>query len=174
MTYASASDVALYCPEPLGEGQEFSDTSAPTLEQVNRFLAMGYSRINGALAAYGYTVPVSSGADVYDQLTDLEALYAAARVQLARMSARLGPDERGKSEVLMGQFRKDLDALLKIDLSRAGLTPTSKLYAGGISVSDKESVAGDSDRVKPRFERGQFRYPGAAGPTGTAEDDEGD
>lgn len=35
-------------------------------------------------------------------------------------------------------------------------------FAGGISVSDKETTKEDSDRVKPAFEKGMMDYPGTS------------
>ncbi|NIV35547.1 MAG: hypothetical protein GWN58_40665, partial [Anaerolineae bacterium] len=43
---------------------------------------------------------MTSTATAYDALTDIEALYVASQVQLARMSSRIGPEERTKSQVL--------------------------------------------------------------------------
>ena len=55
---------------------------------------------------------------------------------------------------------------MALDLSRMGVTQTGVAYAGGISVSDKQAVAADSDRVGSRFVRGQFRNPlGVTDPT---------
>ena len=167
MTYSSASDVALYCPEVIGDGSSFSDITEPTVTQVQRFQDMAYSRINTALAAKGYSTPVGSTATVYDELVDLEAVFAAARVQMSRMSSRLGPNERSKSQVLMKDFDDRLKVLVARDLSRAGVGATTKLYAGGISKSDKTDVEGDTDRVTPRFKAGQFDYPGSQKPNGS-------
>lgn len=174
MTYASASDVALHCPEVVTSGCNFSDTSHPTLTQVERFLDMGYSRINARLAARGHGTPVGATAAVYDELVGLEALYAGARVQMARMSSRLGPRERAKGEVLMERFDKELDRLMGLDLSRAGVGVVSagKLYAGGISKADKTGYEDDTDRVAPRFKREQFAHASRQAPMGSAIDEE--
>ena len=59
----------------------------------------------------------------------------------------------------MRQFDKLLQRLVDLDLSRLGVAQTGKVYAGGISRSDKQAVASDTDRVPSRFERGQFLNP---------------
>ena len=174
MTYASASDVALYCPEIVGADTEFSDTSAPTRTHVERWLDKGYSVINTRLAGRGYATPVTSSTTVYDTLVDLEALYAAARAQFARMSSRLAATERAKGQIYMKQFNDELAALLDSDLSGAGVSrsSTGKLWAGGISKDSKESYEDNTDRVEPRFERDQFRASGAEVPVSNTIDEE--
>jgi hypothetical protein len=68
-------------------------------------------------------------------------------------------------------FNKGLDQLLKMDLSRAGVTHAStKMYAGGISESDKTSVDDETDRVEPRFKRDQFRHSGTNRPSAAGSD----
>lgn len=170
MTYATLEDVAAYVPTTGDNGTYTADTK-PTKAQVERFLNRGYSSINAALAAAGYSTPVSSDATVYDELTDLEALYAAARVELVRLSSRYGAEERTRSSALKKEFTDGLAALLKRDLSRAGATHTSKLTMTGWKESEKESVESDTDRVEPRFKRGQFRYSGTQRPGGSSDDD---
>jgi len=171
MTYGSASGVAANVPNLVGEEGTFTKTTIPTDTQVERWLAAGYALINGDLAGRGYSTPVPATATVYSLVVDLEELYAAARAESARMSARIGPDERTRGQMLMQQFKDGLKALLAMDLSRAGLTHTGKLYAGGISQSDKDSYNADTDRVQPRFKRGMWRMPDTTRPGG---DDDGE
>ena len=171
MSYASASDVAAYCPGLLTDGA-FTATTRPTRTQVERYLSSACAMIEGRLQSAGYSTPVPATAAVYDFIVDLEALYAAARAETARLSARIAADERTRSSVFMAEFNRGLKNLLGMDLSRAGLTHSSKLYCGGISKSDKDDVEDDSDRVVPRFVRGQFRYSGTERPSAVAEDEE--
>jgi len=172
LTYSSASDVAIYCPEMTDSGTTFTATTLPSLTQVNALIDRAYSRVNSRLAANGYSVPVTAGTTTYDELTDIEALYAAARAQGSRISSRIGPNERSKSDVLLEQHDKALKALLKRDLSRAGVTHTGKAYAGGISVDDKQAQEDDTDRVEPRFKTDQFRNADSQLPRGTGQSEE--
>ena len=172
MTYSSASDVAMYCPELVDGGTTFTTTTKPTLAQVNKMIDRGYSAVNARLAARGYAVPVLASADAYETLTDLEALYAASRAQLVRMTSRMGPEDRPKSEVFREQFEAGMRDLLKLDLSAAGLSHTSGIYTGGISEDAKQVYEDDSDRVAPRFRRDQFRYAGTQRPAQPTQDTE--
>lgn len=172
MTYGSASGVAGYTPNLAGEEGTFTKTTIPTDTQVEHWLASGYAFINGRLAGRGYSTPVPAAATVYNLVMDLEELYAAARAETARMSARIAPGERTRSQFFMSQFEKGMKELLAMDLSRAGLTHTGKLSAGGISKSDKSAMDADSDRVKPRFKRGMWRMPGTLRPGGGDDDEE--
>jgi len=152
----------------IGAGESFSDTTKPTRVEVNRLLDKGYSIINTRLTQQGYSTPLSGTETVFDEIVDLESLYAAAMAQMGRMSSRLGPQERTKGQVLLELFNKRLDALLDGDLSLAGLTPVSarRGYVGGISRSEKKTYTSDTDRVAPRFTRDQFRHEGSQAPAG--------
>jgi len=171
MSYAAASDVADYTPGLLEDGR-FTTTTIPSKTAVERFLSAGCAMIESQLEAAGYSVPVPGNSRVYDQVVDLEALYAAGRAEIVRTMERVAAAERTRGQFFGKLFQDGLDALMKMDLSRAGLSPTSKLYAGGISVSDKDAVEDDGDRVKPRFERDQFRISGAQRPAGDKTDEE--
>lgn len=176
MSYASASDVSLYCPEIVATGAEFEDDTGPTRPQVIGWLDRGYSEINTRLEAAGYSTPVTTAATAYNAFVDLEALWAAAHVQLARMSSRLGPDERSKAQMYIDWFNDRFEKLLSKDLTRAGLTRSSAgaLFVGGISEASKDAYEDDADRVAPRFKRDQFRAAGAEAPAGAALDAEND
>ena len=171
MTYATVADVELYAPGTGDSGTYTTDTR-PTRAQVEGFLARGYARINTALVAAGYGIPVASTATVYDEIVDLEALFAAARVELTRLSSRYSAEERTRGGVLMQEFKESLTELLGNDLTQVGLLHTSFLYIGGVSESDKEVVEDDTDRVTPRFSRGQFRHAGTTRPGGEADSDD--
>ena len=103
----------------------------------------------------------------------LSTLYKPVR-KMASMTARVAATERSRSQQFMDQFNNGLDALLKMNLARAGLTLSSEglPYIGGVSVSGKDAVNAGSDRVMPRFNRGQFRVAGTQRPSGSYSDDE--
>jgi len=169
MAYSAASNVADYCPGLLDDGV-FTATTRPNKAAVERFLSSGCALIEGRLKSAGYDVPVPGTAAVYDQIVDLETLYAAARAETVRMSARVAATERTRGQVFMDQFNQGIQELLKLDLSTMGVSYTGDLYAGGISRSDVTSQESDTDRVAPRFKRGQFAHPGTTRPSGTDSD----
>jgi len=178
MAYSAASNVADYCPGLLDDGV-FTATTRPNKAAVERFLSSGCALIEGRLKSAGYDVPVPGTAAVYDQIVDLavydqivdlETLYAAARAETVRMSARVAATERTRGQVFMDQFNQGIQELLKLDLSTMGVAYTGDLYAGGISRSDVTSQESDTDRVAPRFKRGQFAHPGTTRPSGSDRD----
>ncbi len=172
MAYASASDVGLYTPGLLDDGN-FTLSTTPTKAAVERFLSAGCALIETRLKAAGYSVPVGGGAAVYDQISDLNALYAAGRAEMVRMTARVSATERSRSQMFMDAFNNGIDVLLSSDLSRAGLSVAQKsVYVGGISSSDKDAVENDTDRIAPRFSRGQFRHTDTQRPSQSSNDDE--
>lgn len=174
MAYTSASNVAAYTPELLSGQGNFTSSTKPSKDAVERWIDDGAALIDGRLAAAGYSTPVGSDATVYNYIRDLNELYAAGRAEMVRMTARVAATERSRSQQFMDQFNNGLDALLKMNLARAGLTLSSEglPYIGGVSVSGKDAVNADSDRVMPRFNRGQFRVAGTQRPSGSHSDDE--
>lgn len=156
MTYSSASHVFSWCRDILSGSTAFSASTAPTSTDVARWESAGYSRINRSLVAKGYSTPAPAAATCYDELVELEALYAAAMAHTTRNIQQTSSGATTKGAQLMAQFRDGLKDLLSSDLSLAGLSlgTAPVLYAGGISISDKEVDEADSDLVKPSFYRG--------------------
>ena len=169
MAYASASQVGSYTRNILGEFPTFTQSSCPTITQVNGWLSTGCAIIEARLAGAGYSVPVSAGVRAYDWISDLNAVFAAARAEMSRTVSTISPDERTRSSVLEDMFWSGLDQLSEIDLSSMGIDRASRgqMYAGGISVADKQTQEDDSDRVKPKFSKGMFRFPETVDPNGS-------
>jgi len=134
---------------------------------VQRWLDRGAAVIDSRLASKGYGTPVGSSATVYDQITDLNAMYAAAKAESTRMTARVAVTERTRSQMFQSDFEKQLGKLLAMDLSQAGVGHTSQIKQTGVSDSAKDAIEDDSDRVTPRFKRGQFNISGATRPSGS-------
>ena len=158
MTYATVADVEAYCTSILPSG--FSDSTVPTKSQSQDFLDVAHARINRRLAGAGYSTPASTSAAVYDELADLEAIFAASRVYAVRTTITTSSDQQTKDAMLRKMFEDQMTDLLRSDLSQSGLTHTGRVYAGGISIDDKSSVEDDTDRVVPAFSRGVHDYPG--------------
>ena len=169
MPYSSASAVAANCKNLLDGQVTWSTTTDPTLQQIKTWLSAGCSIVETELSSAGYDIPVGAGTSAYDRISDLEAIYAAARAEMSRTNITVGPGERTRGQMLMEMFWMDLDKLVDSDLTQAGVTKTGggKIYTGGISVSTKQTYDTDEDRVPSRFRRGQFRWPGTQVPGGT-------
>jgi len=167
MAYASASDVAANSQSLLHGADSFGTSSSPMLSEVRGWLSSGCSIIETRVASHGYTVPVTAGTRGYDWAKDLNAIYATARAELSRTNVTLAPGERTRGQVFLEMFWDGLEEFLKMDLTLVGIARGSSgtLYAGGISKSDKQLDEADSDRVQPRFKRGQFEFPGTIRPS---------
>lgn len=96
------------------------------------------------------------------------AHYAAWHIERAFNQTNFANKENTKAEEHKKDFEFFLEQLLMLDLSQLGVTQTSRVYVGGISKSEKESVEGDGDRVEPRFFRGQFKNVEAMEPSATS------
>jgi hypothetical protein len=141
---------------------------------VNAWLSSGCGIIESTLGGCRYDTPVATGTAAYDWLKNLNSLYAAGNVEMSRSNVTLGPGERTRGQVFLEMFWEQLGKVCDGDLSLAGLTRSSsgKLYVGGTKVSIKQTWESDSDRVSPRFSRGQFDFPGTLDPGNGDTDDE--
>jgi len=163
--YASASDVGAYCQNVLGGASNFSASSSPNVTAVSNWLNAGGAVLEAHMSGWGYDVPVGATTVVYNWLTDLNTLYAAARVEMSRSNVVLSPGERTRGQVFDEMFRDGLKRLKGMDLSLAGATRSyGTLYVGGISDADKSTVVSDTDRTTPRVTRSMFNLPGTLQP----------
>ncbi len=171
MAYCGASDVAVFSQNILGGEDVYSESTAPTIKTVVAWMTSGCGIIETRLKAGGYSVPPASDTAIYAELLHCNALFAAGWVEMSRTNATVSKDERTRGQVFLEMFDDCLDGLLGRDLTLAGLTRQSagRLYAGGISIADKQAKESDTDRVAPRFGRGMMDSPGTIGPViGTA------
>jgi hypothetical protein len=163
-TYAETADVAAYCKNLIEGGDDFTNSTTPTITQVMRWLTRGKSVIDNKLNDAGFTAPTDSTSDIWAELTELNAWYAVWQAELSRTNTRIGVEERTRASIFEKMFRDGIKDLLARDLS--GLSDTGYSYSGyvgGISESEKDAVVADDDRVPMRFARGQFDNPGTDG-----------
>ena len=89
-----------------------------------------------------------------------QALAAAARALAAKLSRRATEKQVGSLRLV---FEKRVDALLTLaTLATTEATRAAVPYVGGISVSDRDAVEADTDRVTPAFAVGMLDNPGEA------------
>jgi hypothetical protein len=129
-------------------------SSAIAASAVNNWLDEGAAVIDAELAAHGYSIPVDSGASLYKKLRNMNAFYGAAMAEWSRTGGTTTAGAQTRAQQLESRFNKMLTVLCQDDLTGMGLTQTSLMYAGGISTADKDSVASDTDRPTPIFQRG--------------------
>lgn len=177
MPYCTASAVSAYSKNILGPNKIFTDSTCPTIDQVNSWMSSGCSIIETALLSERYTVPVASTAGVYGWIAELNAMYTASHVEFYRTNVTVSPGERTRAQIIYEMFKDELKALLYgwdgkgNDLTLVGISRTSvgPIYAGGLKKSDKQVWESDADRTTPFFFRGMGRFPGTIDPAaGTA------
>lgn len=153
MAYCTASDVAALTRNLLGSASEFEASTSPTSTQITAWLSTGCaaveSKVGGTIAATSYAYGLAQQAN---------ALFAAWMAERSRINTRVATDERTRAEMFKNDFDAIMEILADLDDSDLGIsnTATSAAWAGGISISDRDVYTTDSDRVKPRFSRGQF------------------
>ena len=148
----------------------FDTSTVPTLAQVEALLDDGARLLNLRLAGLGFTTPVTD-TTVKAMLAPVNEKYGLAMAWRSREMAKAEASESTQGDRWYREFERDVKELLAGNgkaLITLGIGRTSELsaglYAGGISIDDKEDVDDDDDRVAPGFKRDQFRYPG----TGTS------
>ena len=166
MSYSTCIMVAALIPNILDGASNLTDLGAkirPASSEIRRFMSGGGSLIAAKISSMGF-VPAGSAGALGDFLGDIESNYAAWRSETSRSSPRTNKGERSRASVFRKAYEAGLRQVGKMDLEAVGFTPMSAAggwYIGGISESEKASVASNTDRVKPAFTRGGFSNPEA-------------
>ena len=96
-------------------------------------------------------------------LTQIPNIYLAAAeccLQIAMWFIRRAVQE--KVEQVQFDYRERANTYLKLKdqwEQKAKTLVPGQAYAGGISISDKETTEADTDRVQPEFYKGEFDNP---------------
>lgn len=151
MSYGSTAGVSAIVPA-LGT---LDGSSTPTATQVEGWLNEAYAKINAALSAAGYSVPVTA-AEALPLLRSLENLYGAAYALRARGMEISHDEEEVRSETYLKDFRLQLK-----DLSLQDLT------ALGVSLRPATNPAQRRRRLRSLQIRRIDGYSAALGETGT-------
>lgn len=160
MAYANSETVSYLCQNIMGSEIEFSDTTNPTLTAVNYWLSSGCAFIETTLQSWKYIVPPASNTAVYGMLTELNAWYGAALVEMSRSNVTLALGERTRGQVFFGLFTDGLERLHKLDLTMAGATRSAaggRLFFGAANQASKDNMTSD---VVARVRRDMTRFPG--------------
>lgn len=141
-----ASYAAIHNVDALLPGISLSETSTPSNGDVTKWLNQGYAVINRKLTAAGYSTPVSSSAAVYDEMTALNALYAAAQALRARGLDSVQGNEETRSERWLREFTEQIKELCASDLTNSGVSRLSSSSATrrGIRTAQLRRVDGYS------------------------------
>jgi len=162
MAYCSASDVFGFSKNLAHGNPMFNSETDPDLNEVQRYMTSGCAAIHTELVKAGWSVPVASGTDLYDKLTDLNAMFAAGRAELSRVNTVIGPGERSRGQIFLDMFKEEMASLVESNLAEIGGEVSStdgEIFVGGISQDSKDTYYDNSDRVPSRFKRNQFKFP---------------
>ena len=164
MAFSTCAQVAALIPNLLNGASNLDDLAEdvrPASTAIRSFMSGGCALIIAKFNTMGFA-PAGGGV-LADFLADIEANYAAWRSELARSSPRTAKGERSRADDFRKAYEANLRQLDKMDLTMLGFAlkeaTGSGWYAGGISVSDKEAVESNTDRVQPRFKRDKFANP---------------
>lgn len=126
MAYGSETGVEAIVPA----AGTIDGSSVPTSTQLSNWIDEGASRIDRVLASAGYSVPVASSADCYEELRALNNLYAAAYVLRARGLDVLQGTDQNKTSMWLAEFRRDLESLAASNLAAGGATLATTTTTG--------------------------------------------
>ena len=163
-----------YCRHLTDRGV-FSADSQPTRAWVTSQLDLDAAYIATKLEACGYAA-TQEDADVLQLLESWNTVRTVIAIELANPVESIS----GKGNARFQEFRNRSKMLEELACS-AGLADLGAtvsgglsefLVAGGVSRSRKQTVEEDTDHIKHRFRRGQFKYPATSQPQADTDTDE--
>lgn len=154
------SDVQSWCRH-LTLGGSFTSATQPTLTTVERWLTLSHHFVAGLLVSAGYSA-TQTDTEVVGILQHLNSIDAVIKIELSHPVTGIGePNERFMA------FMTEREELIKLVTSKAletlGATTLPNIQnqlvkATGISWSEKEDLATDTDHIPHRFRRGIFEH----------------
>lgn len=117
-TYGSETGVEALLPV-VGD---IDGSSTPNTTQLTIWLAQGYAVINRHLAGAGYSIPVVSGAAVYDELVALNNQYGVINVIRARGLDSVSGESESVADQMWEDFQKQIHELAMTDLTQLGVS----------------------------------------------------
>ena len=147
----------------LTDNGAFTSNTVPTLSQVEEFITDTYHEIGNVLITYGYA-KTQDDTDVLGTLQHYNALGTCAKIELTQPSVGYRTGENTRYDRFFKEFDKVRGLIESIGFQRLGATRVYELSeymtAGGISISDKETIETDSDFEKYIFEKDLMKHPG--------------
>ena len=160
-SYGSVAEVEALVPYyATATGNTFSTSTRPTLAQVEKFIDRVSGILNIILTNEGFSIPVSQ-ATAKLALDDFVVTWTVAYTHSANRAGPFSPEKREvRGELSFRAIMDEAKSFVK-EFSRGlewlGVTRTHRrgegLYAGGISVTGKDTFEDDTDRVLPAFTR---------------------
>ena len=159
--YSSVAEVVALTRPLLDGAATFSAETNPTRDEVERFLNYASAQLNSALAAVGFTVPVTQTTVAYE-LNAWVTAKAAMYTELTQRGAGYSDDEGSRTAVFanLAQMAKDYVTANAIGWQELGAAYVST-SADGLEFTAMDNHANRSDpvnttREQPLFRRRQF------------------
>jgi len=158
-SYGSLAEVVPFARAYLAGESTFSATTRPTLTEVEKFIDRASGVLNLALAAAGFTIPVTQ-ADARLACDDWVVTLAAAYVEASQPFAGLEDNERAQSFTrLYREAEKFVQAnaagFAHLGVSQPQDDSNALIFTGETAQADRA----DPDNTaleQPKFRRGQF------------------
>lgn len=160
-SYSSINEVRALTRRVLDGSGTFDATSRPTLSEVENFINYASAQLNAALAAAGFTVPVTQATVLYE-LDAWVTAKAAMYVELTQPGAGYS-DEEGSRTAVFNNLAQMAAEYVKANMTgwqELGAAYTSNTSAGlEFTALYKRAYRTDPDnttREQPLFRRRQF------------------
>jgi len=163
-SYGSIEEIEALVPYYATDSGKFGTTTRPTLAAVEKFVDRVSAVLNVLLAKAGFSIPVEQ-ADARLAIDEFVVTWAQMYCHSANRAGPFSPERREvRQELSFRQLMEEAMAFVEgnaLGLERLGATRTHKrgegLYAGGISISNKDDFEQNTDRVIPAFTRDMQR-----------------
>lgn len=134
-------------------------SSIPTTTQLAAWIDEGSARIDRVLGSAGYSVPVATSADVYEELRALNNLYAAAYVLRARGLDRMQGTEENRSDVWLAEFGAALKDLAMSNLVAGGASLAAPVTTGRRRIRSVQTRRIDGYSAEHETAESVYDYP---------------
>lgn len=158
-SYGSVEEVRALTRHLLDGNLDFDDTTAPTLDDVERFIDRASGTLNTALAGQGFTVPVSQAQAVL-ACAEWVVMHAAKMVELTQMGdgMTVGGGAGNRAQYIhnltkrAGEFAAENARAFRL----LGV-PTTTASSQGLTFTGLDAHAYRSDPKSNRLEQPKFR-----------------
>jgi len=160
--YGTIAEVVAFTRHLLDGGSSFSTSTRPTDTEVSKFLERASAVMNGALATFGFTTPITD-AQVKPALDDWVIQRAAEYVELTQRGVGYGEGEGSRTAAFnnLAKSAYDYVKMYALGWQRLG---ASQGYGGksaglaftGLDAQSQRVDPDDSTLEQPLFTRRQF------------------
>ena len=165
-SYGSVAEVVAFTPHLLDGATTYSETTRPTLTQVEKFIDRASGYLNTALRNAGITTPVTNSTGKL-MLDDWVVMRATEYVELTQRGTGYSDQEGSRTAAFHNMYASACDFAdeIALGLKELGVTVDRNKSAGlaftGQTVRSDRADPDDSSLAQPLIRRGLYDAPGS-------------